>query len=159
MESYVEYARGFADRDSVAGYDWAILKLFEPLGEWFGYLGYNGYHSDWNGSAVWTTVGYPHSLGAPPVEIPSDRPSCQFFVAVTDDEDDDHDGLELETYSDMSGGNSGGPIWAWWDIDGQLQCRVVGVYSGFVDAWYNDFNVHAGGKGFVNLIKWGRSNW
>ena len=35
VESYVSDARG-CDTGSVTGYDWAVLRLYEPLGSWLG---------------------------------------------------------------------------------------------------------------------------
>jgi hypothetical protein len=43
VESYVSDARSFDVQGDQAGYDWALLRLYNPLGSWLGYFGYNGY--------------------------------------------------------------------------------------------------------------------
>jgi hypothetical protein len=39
VTAYATDARGYDDGDTVAGYDWAILKLDQPLGDLAGYMG------------------------------------------------------------------------------------------------------------------------
>jgi len=39
--------RGYDVSGDVTGYNWAVCRLYEPLGSWLGYFGYNGYDSDW----------------------------------------------------------------------------------------------------------------
>jgi hypothetical protein len=153
VESYVSDARGF-DVGSVTGYDWAILRLYEPLGNWLGFFGSNGYSSDWNDIGYWTLLGYPGAIAN------GQRPSYQSGVSVFDTDSDSNGGLEIETKADATPGNSGGPFFGWWGDDP----RIVGVVSGededYVFPWYLEKgNVMAGGSGFTNLISWGRTNW
>jgi V8-like Glu-specific endopeptidase len=151
VTAYATDARGYDDNDSVAGYDWAILKLDEPLGDIAGYMGYNSYSSDWEDLNIWTIVGYPQGQG----------PFWQGGISVNDDDDDSNDGQELETEdADTDSGHSGGPMFAMWGSDP----RVVGVVSGQETEYKPPFstrkdNVIASGPGLFNLIAWGRSNW
>ena len=153
VESYVSDAVGF-DVEDVVGYDWAILKLYNPLGSWLGYFGANGYSDSWEDLPVWTVAGYPGAIAG------ANRPSYQSGIPVVDDDSDSEGGLEIEHYGDTSGGNSGGPMFAWWADDP----RLVGVVSGGEEEYHFPFsiewiNVAAGGNGFVDLIRWGIFNW
>jgi hypothetical protein len=151
VQSYVSDWRGY-QQNGVVGYDWAILRLFEPLGASLGFFGSNSYDDDWEDEPYWTHAGYPGAIN-------SERPSWQGSVSIFDDDSDDNGGEELETRADMSPGNSGGPLWGWWGNEP----RLIGVVSG--EEYDSAFpsgewgNVVAGGSGFHNLVSWGRTNW
>ncbi|KKM60154.1 hypothetical protein LCGC14_1544680, partial [marine sediment metagenome] len=155
VESYVSDAKGFVNTSNVVGYDWAILRLYTPLGLSLGYFGFNGYSSSWNGLSVWSTIGYPGAIAS------AQRPAFQGGYNIIDVDSDSHGGREIESRSaDLTGGNSGGPIFAWWSGDP----RIVGVVSGAEQEYWFPFsikwvNVFAGGSGFTNLLSWGRANW
>ena len=154
VESYVSDCTGWDSGGEVAGYDFAVCRLYEPLGNTLGYFGYNGYSSNWEDMSVWELLGYPSAVAS------GEQPSWQGSIAVIDDDGDSHGGLELEHNGDQTGGNSGGPLFSWWNGDP----RVVGVVSGQEEdysfpASYDDMNVVAGGNGFVNMMAWGRANW
>jgi V8-like Glu-specific endopeptidase len=157
VESYVSDARGYDVHGSVTGYDWAILRLYEPLGSSLGYFGYNSYSSDWNDLPVWSNIGYPGDIDN------AQEPAFQQGFTINDTDGDNNGGEELETENcDLNHGNSGGPSFAWWNNG--TDPRIVGVVSGqeteyqFPFSTRND-NVFASGDGFVNLCAWGRSNW
>jgi hypothetical protein len=144
----------------VTGYDWAVLRLYQPLGDWLGYFGYNGFSSSWEDDSYWTVLGYPVGVAS------GQRPSYQTGVSVFDIDSDSSGGRELETKADMTPGNSGGPMFGWWSGDP----RLVGVVSGQEEDWspgawpwewadVEKGNVVAGGSGFTNLMAWGRTNW
>jgi hypothetical protein len=74
--------------------------------------------------------------------------------------DDKNGGEELETENcDLNHGNSGGPIFAWWNNG--TDPRLIGVVSSqeTEDSPPRNDNVFASGDGFVNLCAWGRTNW
>jgi V8-like Glu-specific endopeptidase len=159
VESYVSDARGY-DVTTATGYDWAVLRLYQPLGSWLGYFGYNGFSSSWEDDPYWTILGYPGAIAG------AQRPSYQNGVSVFDIDSDSNGGRELETRGDVTAGNSGGPMFGWWSGDP----RLVGVVSGEEEDWSPGFwpwewgnlergNVIAGGSGFTNMMAWGRSNW
>ena len=110
VESYVSDTRAFAP-GGVCGYDWALLRLYEPLGSWLGFMGTNGYDDDWEDRAYWSIAGYPAEIER------GQRPSYQSGVSVFDDDSDDNGGQELETRADLGPGNSGGPMFGWWGED------------------------------------------
>jgi V8-like Glu-specific endopeptidase len=158
VESYVSDVQGYNTSyfsGAVTGYDWAICKLYNPLGQSFGYFGVNSYTNDWENQNIWNVCGYPSEVAG------GERPSWQGGVSILDDDDDSNDGQELESETaDITEGNSGGPIWAWWNSDP----RVIGVVSGWESEYrfpsgYQDNNIFASGAGLINLIAWGRSNW
>ncbi|MGH8911287.1 MAG: trypsin-like serine peptidase, partial [Acidimicrobiia bacterium] len=160
VESYVSSARGYDVDGDVTGYDWAVLRLYQPLGSWLGYFGYNGFSSSWEDDPYWTILGYPSAVAS------GQRPSYQMGISVFDIDSDSNGGKELETKADLTPGNSGGPMFAWWSGDP----RLVGVVSGQEEDWSPGFwpwewgdlekgNVVAGGAGFTNLMAWGRTNW
>jgi V8-like Glu-specific endopeptidase len=157
VESYVSDARGYDTGGSVTGYDWAILRLYQPLGHSLGYFGYNSYSDSWNDLPVWANIGYPGDIDN------AQEPAFQQGFTVNDTDGDSNGGEELETENcDLNHGNSGGPIYAWWNNG--TDPRIVGVVSGeeteyqFPFSTRND-NVFASGDGFANLCAWGRSNW
>lgn len=157
VESYVSDASGYDVNGNVTGYDWAILRLYEPLGSSLGYFGYNSYSDDWNDLPVWSNIGYPGDIDN------AEEAAFQQGFTINDTDGDDNGGEELETENcDLNHGNSGGPIFAWWNNG--TDPRVVGVVSGEETEWKPLFssrndNVFASGDGFVNLCAWGRSNW
>jgi V8-like Glu-specific endopeptidase len=154
VQSYVSDAYGYEVSGHPTGYDWAILRLYEPLGQWLGYFGYNGYSEDWDDQPWWSVIGYPSAIAN------GMRPSFQGGITVGDVDSDDGGGEELESdTADISPGDSGGPMFGWWGGDP----RLIGVVSGeeeitFPWTWDQD-NIMAGGSGFTSLIGWGRTNW
>jgi V8-like Glu-specific endopeptidase len=151
VESFVSDARGYDTGGT--GYDWAILRLYEPLGSSLGYFGYNSYSNDWNGLPVWSNIGYPGDIDN------AEEPAFQQGFTINDTDGDSNGGEELETENcDLNHGNSGGPMFAWWNNG--TDPRIVGVVSSeeTEDKSRND-NVFASGDGFVNLCAWGRANW
>lgn len=155
VQSYVSDARGYDVQGNVTGYDWAILRLYDPLGSWLGYFGYNGYSDSWNNQGYWSIIGYPGAIAN------AMRPSFQGSITVDDTDGDSNGGEELESETaDLSPGDSGGPMFGWWGNDP----RLVGVVSGEEEIdflWWTieKDNVMAAGSGFTGLVSWGRSNW
>lgn len=151
VTSYVSDVYGYDPAGQVAGYDYAVCRLYEPLGSWLGYMGYNGYAESWNNQPYWSIIGYPGMVAG------GMRPSYQNGITVWEVDNESNGGCELESQTaDLSPGNSGGPMFGWWGDDP----RVVGVVSGAEsDSASDRSNVMAGGPAMTNLIAWARTNW
>jgi V8-like Glu-specific endopeptidase len=158
VESYVSDTHGYDISNVFIGYDYAVLRLYEPLGTSLGYFGYNSYSDAWNNQAIWSNIGYPGDVEN------GQEPSFQKGFTIGADVGDGNGGNELETENcDLNHGNSGGPMFAWWSNG--TDPRIVAVVSSQLsDAQQPPFpspndNVFAGGDAFVNLCAWGRTNW
>jgi len=152
--SYMQTWRLYKDYDQ--GSDLAILKLYDPIGERLGWFGTKTYDSSWQDGNYWTKVGYASMIAN------GNRPNRVMNFPIIDD--DDSYGVELEYQADGSPGDSGGPVFSWWD-DGPY---IVGVHSGEeletdLLAFGRFFavlnNVAAGGAALPDLVNWGHANW
>lgn len=75
-------------------------------------------NSDWNGQPWWVLAGYPVDVADGEV------PSIQWPFSSFDPDGDSYGGLEIETTeADISGGNSGGPMFGWF---GDGDPRIAG---------------------------------
>jgi V8-like Glu-specific endopeptidase len=150
--SYVSDFNGYLG--GVSGVDYAVLRLYEPLGVDLGYFGWKTYSSDWNGGDYWWLAGYPFDIAG------AQSPSYQSGIAVLD-EDSDNGGLEIEHQGDVASGDSGGPFWGFWGGEPY----VVGTTSGHEvisgPSWVGgeDNNIAAGGGALSSLLNWGRTTW
>jgi V8-like Glu-specific endopeptidase len=151
VSSYVQTYRGY--RNPGQGDDMATLKLYTPLGNTLGYFGYKTYNDDWEDGNYWTKCGYPGAVAS------GQRPSRVTWFQIVDD-DNDGAGVELEYKADSSSGDSGGPVFGWWNGSPY----VIGTHSGGEEEYHFPFsmvknNVAAGGSALSNLIGWARNNW
>jgi hypothetical protein len=170
LSSFVTDVRGY-DVPDRAGWDIAVMRLADPLGDWLGTFGARTYNDDWEDDPRWTLVGYPSEIGITitsvfPLVMSSiknngDFPTRQFGISVEDD-DTDGNALELEHHGDSSPGNSGGPLFGHWPKGPY----VIGVESGSeVPDDVNFYlgaritNIAAGGNAMVDLVRWARETW
>jgi V8-like Glu-specific endopeptidase len=151
--SWIITCHGYEDQ-GVSAWDMAICQLEIPLGNDYGCFGAQQYTSRWEGGNYWTLAGYPMAIQS--ANVPS---RIMWFPIV--DEDPEGDASELEFFADIGPGNSGGPVFGFWD-DGP---RVIGTISGgeydfdLSDYTFGGINVSAGGKALVDLVRFGRNNW
>ena len=152
--SYVQTFYGYRRDNDVHGRDYAICRLFTPLGNTVGWMGTQSFGSD-DGylSGSWISLGYPVEGGTNPngslmmVEQP---------VRIVDVDDEGDDGKELESDVYSMGGWSGGPLWA--SIGGDP--LAVGVLSGQeTDFLQPRHTVSAGGIAMVRLVQYGLATW
>jgi Trypsin len=157
-ESYVSDAQGW-DLSYVSrtpnAHDMAVLRLYDPLGDWLGYFGSKPYWQGYPEMRYWNVTGYPAVVAS------AERPSYQPGIEVVDVEPDGN-AIKIEHLGDTTNGNSGGPFWATWP-DGFPY--AIGTVSGGEASWdssgnvIEDVNVVAGGNDLNDLIRWGRANW
>ncbi|HWA91871.1 MAG TPA: trypsin-like serine protease [Rhizomicrobium sp.] len=145
--SWVKTAEYYEGSDAGA-WDFALLSLYQPLGDQLGYFGVRTYDDDWNDLNVWAAAGYPSMA-------PFNNVTPSYLIGFSiDDTDDDGDATELDSESqDSSKGNSGGPVWAVWP-DGAY---VVGTTSANSETDFGIFGssywvMNASGKAMVDMI-------
>jgi V8-like Glu-specific endopeptidase len=154
-QSWTEHYRGWNTGDQVAANDIAVMKLYDPIGSWLGWMGTKVYDGDWEGGNYWTLAGYPGLIAG------ASRPSRQSGIPVLDD-DEDGSAMELEHHGDSSPGDSGGPFFGFWD-DGPYAVGTVSggetISGGFLGIGDEDNNISAGGEALVDLVLWAQQNW
>jgi hypothetical protein len=148
--SFVETYRGYNTQPEVSGHDYVICKLYTPLGQALGWMGTQSWgDEDEYYRRRYVSTGYPGSFG--------DRPAVELDMGLRDI-DNDSPGIELEfslANRDFGPGWSGGPLWL--PSEGP---KAVGVLSGSEkDEFDPRFAVFAGGKGMVELVRFGLDNW
>lgn len=148
LDSYVSDFRGVNTDDGVSAWDFAILRLYDPLGDQLGWFGAKNYLKRWQDKPYWQLIGYPAAIAG------SERPSWQSGISALDD-DADGRALEIEHHGDTSDGNSGGPLFGFWP-DGFPY--VIGAHSGFDADDREENNIAAGGTAMVELIRWAKQN-
>jgi V8-like Glu-specific endopeptidase len=101
--------------------DYAVCVLARPVGLETGWLGVRAYRDAWDGVAHWCLVGY---RGDPATGV---RPRYQEGIVLDgcDDQEDCHQ--VIYHAGDVHPGQSGGPVFGWWD--GEDFPRVVAVQS------------------------------
>jgi V8-like Glu-specific endopeptidase len=121
-------------------FDYVVVVLGDRIGESTGWMGARGYSDDWDGLNVWSHMGYPSDLNS------GSRPIFEspFPLDGSSGEPDAHEAI-LHT-ADVFPGQSGGPMFGWWD--GDVGPRAVAVQS-----WQNgDTNGASGGGDLEELV-------
>ena len=156
-QSWTSDFRAWNTNDTVAATTGVVvLRLYDPIGPWLGWMGTKVYDSSWNGGPYWTLAGYPGAIAG------AQRPSDQSGIPVLDT-DNDGDAQEIEHHAlPATAGDSGGPFFGFWN-DGPY---AVGTTSGGesitggIFGWGDeDNNIEAGGLGMVELVQWAQANW
>jgi|JI6StandDraft_1071083.scaffolds.fasta_scaffold02495_1 V8-like Glu-specific endopeptidase len=133
------------DVDEVA-FDFVAIVLDRNAGDTTGWMGSRTYSTDWNGGSHWANIGYPLDLGE------TIYPVFQNPCSVTATQDycwSDWCSVMLKSLCDISGGQSGGPLYGTWgDIP-----DVIGVVSAATD----ETNMFAGGALIPTLIQQART--
>jgi V8-like Glu-specific endopeptidase len=120
-------------------YDYVVLVLNDRIGDLTGWLGTRRYTDAWDPLAVWWHIGYPGDLTS------FERPVFQSWFTMNghDNQDDAHEIIYHQ--ADVFPGQSGGPMFGFWD--GDVGPRAVAVQS-----WQNtDTNGASGGGDLVDL--------
>ena len=108
---------GFITGEEVK-FDYVVVVLDRRLGESTGYMGARGYDDDWDSLDVWQHMGYPSDLNS------GQRPTWQggFRVDGTDDA-----AQSILHKADVFPGQSGGPVFGFWE--GDVGPRAIAVQS------------------------------
>ena len=111
-------------------FDYVVVVLDRRLGETTGWMGARGYDDAWDSLAAWSHMGYPTDLNS------GQRPTWQGGFTV--------DGTDAAAQSilhqaDVFPGQSGGPVFGFWD--GDVGPRAIAVQS-----WQNSSNNGASGS-------------
>jgi len=147
--------------DQETAFDYVVLVMEENIGNVVGYPGYRTYNDDWNGGTFWQSIGYPGELAS------GMRPAFQGDCVISSTQQQSlggNDGLVLGHFNDFTPGQSGGPVWGWWD--NEPWPRVVGVGSTIgstavqrpTGSTTGD-NEYGGGPALSSLISWARNNF
>lgn len=145
--SWVTNVHGYSSHSQ--GDDMAVMRLAVPLGNNLGWFGFKTYNPAWQNHSIWTLPGYPWDKDS------GNRPWLHLNFPIIDD-DNDGAGVELEYQADTEGGQSGAPVFAWFNGSP----AVVGTHSGGEDNFGEPRqNVAAGGNALTNLLHWARNNW
>ena len=129
---------GVSDGDE-GQYDYVVLVLNDRIGDRTGWLGTRRYTDDWDPLSVWWHIGYPADLTS------LQRPTFQSWFAMNGDDNQDDAHEIIRHQADVFPGQSGGPMFGFWD--GDVGPRAVAVQS-----WQNsETNGASGGGDLVDL--------
>jgi V8-like Glu-specific endopeptidase len=127
-------------------FDYVVLVLNDRIGESTGWLGTRRYTDDWDPLAVWWHIGYPSDLTS------MQRPTFQSWFTMNGDDTQDDAHEIIRHQADVFPGQSGGPMFGFWD--GDVGPRAVAVQS-----WQSsDTNGASGGGDLVDLAIRARSD-
>ena len=110
--------------------DYAALVTSSRIGDRFGWLGTRTYDSDLDESGFWYNIGYPGDIGS------GNSPVWQPRQVAGEDFWDFGESTSMETDADMIPGQSGSPLFAWWD---------AGPYAAVWSNYSSDDNWCSGG--------------
>jgi V8-like Glu-specific endopeptidase len=127
--------------------DYACLVLDQRLGDAFGWLGTKTYDSSWDGDNVWYSIGYPTDIAG------GLQPVFQRGKSMDEDEWDYGSGRAMTTAADMMKGQSGSPMFGFWD-DGAYAVAVMSAYG---NVWASGLeNWCSGGSDLGRVVRQAR---
>lgn len=121
--------------------DYAVLVTRDRIGDTFGHLGVRTYDSGWDGQATWHTMGYPGDTWGGAFA------TKQSAVALDEAGEDFGDARSISTNADVYKGQSGSPMFGFWN-DGPY---VVAVVSS--EDPEDNKNWCAGGNALTGLVR------
>lgn len=124
--------------------DYAVLVTNDRIGDLFGWMGTRTYNSSWDDEPYWWNIGYPGSIGG------GMRPTYQQRKSLDEPWYDLGPARSMSTQADLTPGNSGGPMFGFWD-DGPYVVAVVSSED-------SDENWCAGGSWLTNLVRHAREH-
>lgn len=136
-------------------FDFAGLRLEQPLGSMLGYFGSKTYDTDWEDQPRWFCVGYHTD------RFGGDRPSFQSGVAV-DENHDSGPATVLLTSADADHGGSGGPMFGLWPEQEPYMIAALGALTIAREDVFSpakEFTAFVGGRALPVLIEALRAEW
>jgi V8-like Glu-specific endopeptidase len=125
--------------------DYAVLVTSSRIGDAFGSFGVREYDGDWDGDRYWWSIGYSGDIGG------GNSPLWQRDKWLDEDFWDVGDANSMTTDADTIPGQSGSPMFAWWDgDDGPSVVAVVNSYT-------SSENWCGGGGALVRLVRHART--
>jgi V8-like Glu-specific endopeptidase len=123
--------------------DYAVLVTSSRIGDAFGSFGVREYDGDWDGDRYWYSIGYSSDIGG------GNSPLWQRYKWLDEDFWDTGDANSMTTDADTIPGQSGSPMFAWWD-KGPYVVAVVSSHSS-TENWCS------GGGAMVRLVRTART--
>lgn len=127
--------------------DYAVLITDARIGDMFGTMGVRTYNSSWDDDAVWYNIGYPGDIGGP--NQASLFPIWQSGKQLDEDEFDYGGGRAMTTTADTFPGQSGGPMFGFFD-KGPYVVSVVSAQGEYFLS--GNENWCAGGNDMTRLV-------
>jgi V8-like Glu-specific endopeptidase len=128
--------------------DYAVLITADRIGDRFGWLGVRTYDSSWDDEPYWRNIGYPTDIGRL-------FPVYQRDKELDEDEFDYGSGRSMTTSADTWPGQSGSPLFAFWE-DGPYVVAVVSAQGTYFLS--GDENWCSGGSDMTRLVSQARSD-
>ncbi|KKO45172.1 hypothetical protein WG68_12155 [Arsukibacterium ikkense] len=122
--------------------DYAVLVTSSRIGDLFGWMGTRTYNSAWDDEPYWWNIGYPGSIAG------GMRPTFQNRKALDEPWYDFGPARSMSTNADLTPGNSGGPMFGFWN-DGPYVVAVASSES-------STTNWCSGGSWLTNLVRHAR---
>lgn len=121
-------------------HDYVVVVLDRRIGDLTGWMGSRSYTDSWDGGNYWSHIGYPQDVSG------GTRPIFVGGFSLDGDDSISDDAQPLYHQADVIPGQSGGPMFGWWD--GEPWPRVVADQS-----WQNTgSNGASGGSKMVDLV-------
>jgi len=118
--------------------DYAVIITADRIGDRYGWFGVRTYDSGWDDEPLWRNIGYPEDV------IKGTYPIHQKRKTLDEDEWDYGSGRSMTTSADVVKGQSGGPMFRFWQ-EGPYVVAVVSSES--------DENWCSGGSDMTRLVR------
>ena len=155
----VDVDDGFTNNE--VAFDSAVLILDRNLGDVTGWMGVKDFSYDWIDGPYWSNIGYPEKLTG------FDRPVYTSNGAVWSVEEHsidtpEHTAKVLGHFLDMEQGHSGGPLFSYFNQNGDSYPSVVGIISSQAfqpSRSANGDNQATSGQRLIDLVQYALRSW
>jgi V8-like Glu-specific endopeptidase len=120
-----EHVVGSPSGESALAEDYVVCILEDRLGDQLGWLGTTTYSGDWNNGSYFNHVGYPTDVGG------GTQPAWELWFSIANSWHpgffESGHGFDIETFASLTPGDSGGPVFGWWN-EGPYGSEPAGPY-------------------------------